>query len=1142
MSWHIGEVSRALLELLKTTFAELVRITATPWHFRAYCESCGMGAPMPANLHSQLEEFTYGASAEHIENVALLLDDGLKIIDGIYEAVQAAYADASLSMVIEIVQRLLWPPLLAGIRRHPTLNYYYPWVAAWPIVFDTHLAENFSAPFSWERLGVALRALRDAAVGDHDERHLLYVQGILADLSIYFSHRYKSKHQRETDETMALPVFSFGWESHLPEPRIGEDPTPAVPPPVDETHAALPIWMVQRTFSVRLEPAASPFKLAMYDTAPHAFPSFADETIQGVTVVPVPANTNGPSTPQGLYVQWGGGATPVEEDLGDGWRFRVRTRGQAGAMFPLPKQWTDVGSGEISAGAGAELELAWAPDQPPPSTPPTGEGGAHGGVQLDVGGFKVVAFIGGGGTTGSNFGLDDAGLVVRVSQGVLTLTPSSRVLGSLIKRSLRITLDMGLMMSAQRGIVFEGGSTLDLYLAVRKSIGNDWLGASLSFIRLRAAYQRLQQGAKLLLEATAGVSLSFMKVTLTVDGIGGSLALDTSATDGNFLRLGNLTGDLVMPDAIGLKIAWGPFHGGGTFGYDEPNDRYWGAIELVTPLGLLHGVGFTEPRPGGGHSTYVSIAIEWPESPTFGPTGFGIMVAVHRRADEKKMFETMKTGALDALLFPEDPIANSGALVASLASTFPVETDVHVFGAMFLFSFLKGKGTAKLGFLFQFGTGEGNNRSKIIVALTGKFALQGSLARVLTIQVDGLGVYDAVTEELEIHADLRNSRLCGGDLVGGLVVFNGDPDPNDDDTSRGTFFSIGGYHPSYYGGKGPQRAAVQNRLALTIKRGNAITLEVKFYLALTPSAFHLGAYGKVSVSAAGFGIEGELWLDGLVTYDWVFDITVGGSVKLILFSRTVCSLRLEGRWNGASPNHLSGKVSFEVLWWTVTKSFGEPLSDEVEAAEIAPNLGSKLRAALADPGNYRAPTSNHVGFSRGERAGVWATPESSLVMTQKIAPLGTQIDRAGSARLPSPRAYQLDHVFAGNDTGPHRIANGEFAPGLFFTLDTPAALSAPATETLPAGFEVAANAVAGSGDVPQIALFDEIVVDRGQTKRPDTPKRGVFTGVLVNAFEAAGVAPLAVAPITVAPPRYAAGTFAVTRELQPRGLRRMEGR
>lgn len=1137
MSWHIGEISRALVELLKTTFAELLQLTMTPWHARAYCASCGVDAPLPTDLAAQLEAFNEGALTANAENAAELLEDGLKIIDGIRDAIEIAYTDLDESAVIEIVQRLLWPPLLAGLRRHPELNYSYPVVAAWPIIVDTHLAGNFSAPFSWERLFVAARTLEDRAVGEHDEVRLVRILGALAVGSAYLARRYQSKHQRQPEEHPVKPIFAFGWESHLPDPRIGEDPTPDVPPPVDETHEALPIWMVQRAFSVRLEPEPAPFKLSMYDDAPHGFPAQGDATMQGITVLPVPANTSGPSTPHALYVQWGGEMTAVQRELGDGWVFRVRTRGQAGASIPLPA----LASGEVSAGAGAEVELAWAPAITAPSRRPTDEGGAHGGVQLDVGGFKVVGFVGGGGNTKSDFGLDDAGIAVRVSQGVLTLTPSSQVLGSLVKSNLRITLDAGLLLSARRGIVFEGGSSLDLYLAVRRSIGSGWLGASLSFIRLRAAYQQLQQGAKLLLEATAGVSLSFLKVTLTIDGIGGSLALDTSATDGNFLRLGNVVGDLVMPDAIGLKVAWGPVHGGGIFGYDEAHDRYWGSVEIA--LGgtwTLRGVGFTESRPGGGYSTYVSVTFEREAAPTaFDVTGFGLVVALHRRADDRKMFESMKTGALDALLFPEDPIANSGAIVASLASMFPAEQDVHVIGGMMRFSFLKGLGTAKVGLLFQFATGEGNNQSKIIVALVGKFALRGSLARVLSIEVDGLGVYDAVTEELEVHAELRNSRLCGGDLVGGLVVFHGDPDPNDDDSSRGTFFSIGGYHPSYYAGKGPQRAAVQNRLALTIKRGNAISLEVKFYLALTPSAFHVGAYGKLSVSAAGFGIEGELWLDGLVTYDWVFDIAVGGSVKLILFSRTVCSLRLEGRWNGASPNHLSGKVSFEVLGWTVTKSFGEPLSDEVEEAESAPDIAAHVRAALADPGSYRSPISKGIVFSTIERVGIWAAPEGSLVMTQKVAPLDTQIDRAGTARLSSPRAIRLDHAFAGTDTGAHRVANGEFAPGLFFTLDTPAALAAPSTETLPAGFEVAAASIAGSGDVNAIALFDEIVVDRGQTTK--RPKRGVFTGALANAFEASGIV-ATTEQITITPPRYAEGTFAQTRTLEPRRLRRMEGR
>lgn len=1173
MKWDLDDLGRALLGLLKTTFGELGRLFVTPWHLRAYCESVGMAQPLPATLVARMEAFTGSGHLEsdNLEDTAVAVNEGFEILRGIHDAFKDVEADTGAA-AFDAFQRLVWPAFLAGIRRDPDTAYWYPLVAAWPTIVDTHIAENFAPAFSIERIYAAAKALGGRALGNHEEATgVVWAQGLLALAALVFAKVYNARHDRDVDERWVTPRFSFGWESHLAEPRVGEDPTPAVPPAIDDTRDALPIWMAQRTFSLRMERDPPPFKLATYDTAPHSHPPHAEAFTQGITVVPVPPGVSAEGA-AGLYLQYGVELTPVAIPFGDGWRFRIRTRGQAGAMIPIPKR---LDEGSVGAGVGAEIELAWAPTippstttptPPPPPPPPPGtptpvptipDVAPSGGVQLEVGGFKLIGFIGGGGNVRDDdddddnpsedeggeghFGLDDAGFAAQASQAVLTLTPKSEVLGSLVRTNLRITLDAGLVVSLRRGVVFEGGSTLDLYFAVRRSLGSNWLGASLSFIRLRAAYQQLQHGGKLLFEATVGLTLSALKITLAVEGIGGVLSLESGVPDGNLLGMANLTGDMVMPNAIGLKVEWGPVHGGGTFGYDKPNDRYWGTVEIA--LGgtwTLRGVGFTEPRPGGGNSTYVSVTFEREAAPTaFDVTGFGGMIALHRRADDKKMFESMKTGALDALLFPEDPIANSGAIVASLASMFPPETDVHVLGLMIRFSFLKGLGTAKLGFLVQFGTGE-VNRTKIIVALVGKFALRGSLARVLSIEVDGLGVYDAVTEELEIHAELRNSRLCGGDLVGGLTMFNGDPDPNDDDRTRGTFFSIGGYHPSYYGGKGPQRAAVQNRLALTIKRGNAITLEVSFYLALTPSAFHLGARGRLDVLTAGFGLSGELWFDGLVTYDWDFDITVGGSVKLTLFSRTVCSLRLEGRATGASPTHLSGKVSFEVLWWTVSKSFGQPLSDEIEAADAAPDLSAQIRAALADPGSYRTPSSKSVVFSTVGRAGIWATPEGSLLMTQKIAPLDTRIDRAGTARLPSPRTIQLDHAFAGTDTSAHRVANGEFAPGLYFTLDTPSALSAPATETLPAGFEVATTSVAGSGDVPAIALFDEIVIDRGQTKKQ--PKRGVFAGALATAFEAGGGIAPTTSPVTIAPPRYAAGTFAATRERDPRRLRRMEGR
>jgi hypothetical protein len=416
-------------------------------------------------------------------------------------------------------------------------------------------------------------------------------------------------------------------------------------------------------------------------------------------------------------------------------------------------------------------------------------------------------------------------------------------------------------------------------------------------------------------------------------------------------------------------------------------------------------------------------------------------------------------------------------------------------------------------------------------------------ARVLWIEIYGVGDYDRATREFEIRGTLRNSRLCGGDLVGGMVIFHGDPDPDDADATTGTFVSIGGYHPSYYGGKGPGRASVDKRLGIVVTHGDDIRLEVSGYLAYSPVGFHFGILGRVKVEESGFGIDGKLWLDGLI-YGWgEFVLDVGGSVTLILFHETIAELSFEGELS-ASPWHLAGKVSFKVLWWSVSKHTSRNLSDEEATSIQGEDVHAALAAAISDPASYPNRTPGLVTLVDRERAGVWSAPEQPLLLVQKIAPLDTQIERLGGKPLATPLTLARGAVTVGTSTQPPQPALTEFAPALYLALDTDAAVHAPMAELWPGGFS-AADDVACDEAVEATATLDEIVVDRQHLIRRRVV--GWHPSVLV-AWHATTVATVKPSPIRVKPARFASASttavgtsFAVAWAARGTALRRTEG-
>ena len=84
-------------------------------------------------------------------------------------------------------------------------------------------------------------------------------------------------------------------------------------------------------------------------------------------------------------------------------------------------------------------------------------------------------------------------------------------------------------------------------------------------------------------------------------------------------------------------------------------------------------------------------------------------------------------------------------------------------------------------------------------------------------------------------------------------MFHGSPQV--DGGGRGTYISIGGFHPDYV--PPGTKIFVPPRLALVLSKGDHLKLQVGAYAAYTPSSIQFGLTGARS-APYGFGIRGLL--------------------------------------------------------------------------------------------------------------------------------------------------------------------------------------------------------------------------------------------------------------------------------------------
>jgi hypothetical protein len=239
-------------------------------------------------------------------------------------------------------------------------------------------------------------------------------------------------------------------------------------------------------------------------------------------------------------------------------------------------------------------------------------------------------------------------------------------------------------------------------------------------------------------------------------------------------------------------------------------------------------------------------------------------------------------------------------------------------------------------------------------------------------------------------------------------------------------------------------------------------LNLDGYLAVTSNTLQFGARLDVFVGVDGYGISGFLNFDTLLQLrPFHFDADISGAVGLSVGGHELMSLHLDGALSGPAPWHVAGKVSFDVLWWTVTESFSTTFGDaELEQPVDRVDVGQLLRAALADARNVSAVVATDERglvslVSPDGLSGVaLAEPGARLAVHQHVVPLGLTISRFGGSEPLGENRFEITALTVDGVGQPTSSVTDQFATGQFVSLSDDQELSSPSFEALPAGVEV----------------------------------------------------------------------------------------
>jgi hypothetical protein len=600
---------------------------------------------------------------------------------------------------------------------------------------------------------------------------------------------------------------------------------------------------------------------------------------------------------------------------------------------------------------------------------------------------------------------------------VLSLEGLDGFLASVLPGTVDLAVDLDARWRPSTGLVFKGGAALTVAIPVNVRIGP---------AGLRQVDLSLQIGDALALQGRITGDITLGPFTATLAGIGAGLEL--RFTRGNLGPL-DFGIDLIAPNGLGLSVNAGLVKGGGFIAYDDATGRYRGEFTVqIGPVGVAARALLDTRIPGqSGYALLVQLAAVFPAVQVgfgFALTSVGGLLALNRRIDVDAL-----RGRLAA-----------GAALTDPGATFPIALGVSVIGPTFQLIWAR---------LVTFDVGvflELPGPRRVVLLGRARCVVENPSGGdpYLQIRLDVLGELDLQKSTVLFDAVLVDSTLLEVLVLTGGAAFRMSygADPY-------VVLTVGGFHPGF----SPSPLVFPTSLTrIAMTRGtpkDSLCLRFEGYFAVTTNTVQFGAAVEAIVTLGSFDIRGTLAFDALIERSpFHFTCALHASVHVRWKGRNIGGLDLSGELSGPGPVVFRAKVSFDILFCTISFNHTFRLGSAA-AATLAPidSALAILAAELEQPDNLRAAGTDALV--------ILAPPPSSgppvvssagqLVWSQRRAPLDLLLEKIDGAPVARPETIRASGA---------QVASADtdwFASGAFATLSESDALARPAFERLGAG-------------------------------------------------------------------------------------------
>ena len=531
------------------------------------------------------------------------------------------------------------------------------------------------------------------------------------------------------------------------------------------------------------------------------------------------------------------------------------------------------------------------------------------------------------------------------------------------------------------------------------------------------------------------------------------------------------------PNGVGLSLDVGVVKGGGFLYFDFDREEYAGVLELsVLEIVTVKAIGLiTTKMPDGskGFSLLIIITAEFGTGIQlgFGFTllGLGGLLGLNRTMNLPPLMEGVRTGAINSIMFPQNPVENAPRIISDLRAIFPPYEGKFLIGPM-----------AKLGWgtptLISISLG-------VIIEIPGNIAILGILkvalpteeAALILIQVNFAGAIEFDKKRLYFFASIFESRVLFLTIEGemGLLVAWGD-DAN-------FVVSVGGFHPRF--NPPPLPFPSPKRMAINILDTSIARIRVENYFAVTSNTVQFGAKVELKIDVGVASVEGHMGFDALFQFSpFYFIVQISASVSLKVFGIGLFSISLDFSLEGPTPWRAHGTGTLSLLFFDVSADFditwGESKDTTLPPVAVMP----LIKAELEKPDNWKAdlPAGNNLlvslrKLSDAETAQV-LHPLGTLRISQRAVPLDLKIDKVGSQKPSDANDFNLTPTAGLDKAGD---SNEQFAKAQFVKLSDADKLSQRAFDPLHGGVLLSAGAqqLGASKMAKRRVRYEQIIID-----------------------------------------------------------------